>query len=61
MIDEVSNQLFEDFLDTVFGTQTRPGKAQFIDKLSGDFAKYLYPPHLRSLVLKRVVAMQSEK
>ncbi len=57
-LDSITTSIFEDFLDTVFGTQTRPDRAEFIGKLSFEFAQFLLPSYLRSLVLKKVRALE---
>lgn len=54
-LDAVTQEVFEDFLDTVFVTETRPSKEEFIDKLSMEFAHYLHPSYVRSLVLQKIV------
>eukprot|EP00347_Sterkiella_histriomuscorum_P012085 403369949 len=55
ILEQLTDQIFEDFLDTLFVTQTRPDRDEFIGKLSLEFAQYLVPSFIRGLVLKAYV------
>ena len=57
ILEAITTDILEDFLDTVFVTVTRPSKDEFIDKLSNDFAKYLLPCYIRSIVLKKIISV----
>jgi len=51
---KIKDEIFEDFLDEVYGTCTRIDTHVFIDKLSSTYSDYLYPPFLRMLVAKKI-------
>ena len=46
-LDSLTETMFEEFLDKFFGTETRPAKDEFINKLSNDFSHYLLPSYHR--------------
>lgn len=53
-LDTVTDRIFDDFLEEVFGNNTRPSKEEFIDKLSNDHAEFLVPSCLRSRILQKL-------
>ena len=53
-LELLTEPMFDEFLDTLFGNESRPERSDFIDKLSLDFAQYLLPSFLRTLILDKV-------
>ncbi|CDW86989.1 UNKNOWN [Stylonychia lemnae] len=58
-LESMVADIFEDFLDQVFVTETRPSKDEFIGKLSNEFAKFLLPCYIRGIVIKKLIKSSS--
>jgi hypothetical protein len=56
----IYDELYEQYLDEIFGTQSKLSKNEFIELMKGKGKQWLQPHYLRQLVFKNIFEKLAE-
>lgn len=59
-LEEIYSELYDKFLDAVFGNQTKLSREEFIDLLQFDQKQWLQPHFLRQEVFAKIIGKLAE-